>query len=626
MRLKAWWSARRRRLFTLWGVGFLASVLVTSLSALGYFERVQAQALDLVQRLKGQEFASHVVVVAVDDDAFASLGWRTPVSREYMARVVRGLERSGAAVVGFDFDFSSPTSVADDQAFADAIVAFRDERGVSRVVLGDTAAEGQGPLGDPRLLRTVVRGTPRVPVDPDGMIRRAMFVVPADTGRPTEPSLSLAVVGRIAGFDREALAKSVADGRAQLPRWDAAQAKPVEAEAVPIAVGQFIRINFVGPAQSFLTIPSNAVAALADPSIEVAEDNPLRGRVVLVGGTYKEARDSFPTPVGVMPGVEVHATLAHMLLTRSFIRQSGWLTSVVLQIAVVVLAGFVLTLVRPLVGTAICLSAALLVGLPASYLAFRRAGYWIDFLLPVLATCLLGVAADVLARRRFRESFARHVSSEVAAQILAETPSLEGERRDVSILISDLRGFTTLSESMEPARVARHLNEYFEAMVCEIFTHRGMVNDFVGDSIVAVFGAPLDDAEHALHAVKSAMGMERALAKLNERWTAAGLPTLRQGVGIHTGQVFAGNVGSSTRLKYTVIGDPVNVAARLEGLNKDLGTTVLITDETYAIVRERVDVKDRGAIPVKGRVQPVRVYEVLAVMGDGAEHREGRNP
>jgi adenylate cyclase len=584
------------------------------------FDWAQARALDLIQRLQGQQFASHVVVVAVDDDAFASVGWRTPVSRAYMARVVRGLQKSGAAVVGFDFDFSSPTTPAEDQALADAILAFRDERGLSRVVLADTAAAGEGPLGDPKLLAAVVRGTPRVPQDSDEKIRWANLVVPAKDGRPTEPALSLAVVARLAGLDQAGLAAAVAQGAVPLPRWDPAQARLVAGGPVPTPIGEPIRINFVGPAQSFLTLPSNAIAALAEPDAELAEDNPLRGRVVLVGGSFEEARDSFHTPVGEMPGVEVHATLAHMLLTRSFIRQTGWLSSVALQVAVVTVAAVVLTLVRPLVGTAINLVGAVLIGLPLSLLAFQRAGYWVDFLLPVFATCLLGVSADVLARRRFRQSFARHVSPEVAAQILAETPALDGERRQVSILISDLRGFTTLSETMEPVRVARHLNEYFEAMVAEIFARRGMVNDFVGDSIVAVFGAPVHDPEHALHAVESAMAMERALERLNERWAAEGSPTLRQGVGVHTGEVFAGNIGASTRVKYTVIGDPVNVAARLEGLNKELDTTVLITDETYASVKERVDVKDRGALPVKGRVRAVRVYEVVAVLpgsGDG---------
>jgi adenylate cyclase len=139
-----------------------------------------------------------------------------------------------------------------------------------------------------------------------------------------------------------------------------------------------------------------------------------------------------------------------------------------------------------------------------------------------------------------------------------------------------------------------------------------MVNDFVGDGIVAFFGAPLADPEHALNAVRSAAEMDRALAALNARWGAGGLVELRMGIGVHTGQVFVGNIGGAARVKYTVVGDPVNLASRVEGLNKELGTTILITEETRAAVGDLVDVKDRGLMTVKGRVQPVHVYELLA--------------
>jgi adenylate cyclase len=620
MRPITWWRARRARLLQLWAVGMVASLLVTAASSLGYFETWQARALDLIQWFQGQKFKSDVVIVAIDQDAFQALGSRTPISRKYLARVVDGLRRSGAAVVGIDFEYTSPTTIADDTALVEAIERFGDH-GVSRVVLGDVTSD-VGVLADPRLLKSVVRGSPAVPREEDGLIRKASYVI-ASSKRVLEPALSLAIVARLAGMDQQALAVAVASGSIDLPVWSS-EPSGAAGRATPFPLDPtFMRINFAGPAATFLTIPSDAVAALGDAQLEVARDNPLRDRVVLIGATYKDSRDAFWTPVGQLPGVEVHATLVHMLMTRSLIQPTGWIGSLGSQMIVVGLAGVVLTLVRPLVGTLICVVGGLPLGVLASYYAFKRGGYWIDFLLPVLATTALGVGADILSRRRFRESFGRYVSPQVAAQILAEEPSLNGERREVSILISDLRGFTTLSENMEPVRLTTHLNEYFEAMTAAIFVHRGMVNDFVGDSIIAVFGAPLADPDHALHAVQSAIGMDQALEKLNARWETARLPTLRQGVGIHTGIVYAGNVGASSRMKYTVIGDAVNVAARLEGLNKDLGTTILITEETRAILKHRVDVKDRGAIPVKGRVQPVRVFEVVAVNADGDQPPRG---
>jgi adenylate cyclase len=282
---------------------------------------------------------------------------------------------------------------------------------------------------------------------------------------------------------------------------------------------------------------------------------------------------------------------------------------------VVLAASAVLLAMRPLAGTVVCMVGGFVIGVPAASLAFDRGGYWIDFMLPVIATCLMGFGTDWLARRRMRDQFGRYLSKDLLARVIDDAPSLRGERRVVSVLFSDLRGYTTLSEAMTPEAIAAHLNEYFDAMTGAIFAHQGMINDFIGDAVMAVFGAPVADPDHALHAVQAAAAMDRALAALNQRWTARGLPLFQMGIGIHTGSVFAGNVGGHDKIKYTVIGDPVNVGSRVEGLNKELGTTILITAETYAAVGDRVQVKDRGPMHVKGRVEEVRVYEVLAVEG-----------
>lgn len=607
----------------LWGVGVAASLLVTGASALGYLEALQARSADLLLRLQGQRLTAEVVVIAIDEAAFESVGRRQPLPREYLTRLLRGLQRAGAAVVGVDIDMSAPTTPADDAALARAIADFSDG-GLSRVVLVEPRAPGRGgPLADPALAASVMRGAAEVPIDGDGVIRRAALLL-APAGGAAEPALSLAIVARLAGMDRRTLAAALDTGRVPLPRRQPGGGwRTVPVSTLAVRPNELSRINFLGPSGSFLTIPSDAVAALADPGTEVARDNPLSGRVVLVGATFRDSRDIHPTPHGLVPGVEVHATLVHMLVTGSWIRPSGFATSLAVQIAIVMIAGLVMALLRPLAGTLLCLLGAVGLGIPASYLAFKRSGYWVDFLLPVIVTAALGFAAEALARRRFRDSFGRYVSREIAAQVLAEAPSLRGERREVSILFSDLRGFTTLSETMPAEEVAARLTEYFEAMTSAIFAHRGMINDFVGDGIVAIFGAPLRDPDHARHAVQSAAAMAGALHGLNERWTAAGLSTLEMGIGVHTGQVFVGNVGGHARVKYTVVGDPVNLASRVEGLNKELKTSMLITEETRRVVAERVDVRDCGRMAVKGRTQLVHVFELLAVRPDGGSPQTG---
>ncbi|HEU4368423.1 MAG TPA: adenylate/guanylate cyclase domain-containing protein [Methylomirabilota bacterium] len=593
-------------------MGLLASALVSAASSLGYLESWQVRALDLLQRLQGRRLPHDVVLVAIDEAAFEGLGRRQPIARDYLARVLRGVAKSGAGAVGLDITFATPTTPAADTALAAAIRAFADD-GPGRVVLLAPLDQGPGLLGAAALGPWVVLASPSVPSDADGLIRRIEPVPPGPGGRPL-PTLGLAVSASLAGLDGRALDDALGAGRPlALPRLDAGGMLAREGSPAVVArAGLEWPINYVGPSGSFLTIPSDVMAAVGDAEGDPAADNPLRGRVVLIGGTFIDSRDFYPTPHGLMAGVEVHANVVHMLTTRRFIRPSNWLAGFAINAGVVLVAGAVLLALRPVTGTLVCVVGALALGVPAALLAFDRGGYWIDFVLPVLATSLMGLGSDALDRRRFRDSFARHLSRDVMARVLADAPGLRGERREVSVLFSDLRGFTTLSEQMAPERIAAHLNEYFDGMTAAIFAHRGMINDFVGDAVMAVFGAPVGDPEHAWHAVQSAVAMDRALESLNRRWEAAGLPRLRMGIGIHTGWVFAGNIGGRDRVKYTMIGDPVNVASRVEGLNKDLGTTILVTEETLAAVGDRVRVRDCGPQAVKGRVEKVRVFEVLS--------------
>jgi adenylate cyclase len=538
---------------------------------MGYLESLQARALDLLIYLQSPRQPSGLVIVAVDDAAFDALGRRQPLPRDYLARVLRGVTRAGAAAVGFDISLRTAGAPEADRALARAFVEFGG-RGERRLVVAGTSLPERGPLADPAVARLAVPSAPDVPVDADAVVRRASL--------------------RVGGMP--AFAAAVAN----VPVPD------------PAAV---YRINFIGPAGSFLTIPSDAVAAIGDLGVEIAGDNPLRGRIVLVGGTFADGRDVHRTPYGFMPGVEIQANIVHMLVTGSLVRPAGWLAGFAVQLIAVLLAGLVMVAVRPLWGTVVCLAGALLLGVPASYVAFSRGGYWVDFLLPVAVTSLLGVGADVLAKRRLRDALSRYVSPEVAARIERNPADLEGERRQVSILFTDLRGFTTLSERMAPDQMAARLTEYFDAMTAVIFPRRGMVNDFIGDAILAVFGAPLDDPAHARHAIESALAMQETLAGLNRRWEAEGLPSLRMGLGIHTGEVFAGNVGRAGKVKYSVVGDTVNLASRVEGLNKEMGTTMLVTEATYRAAGPDLVVKDRGPISVKGRAEPVRVYEVIGL-------------
>lgn len=589
---EAWRRGKLRKLTRIWAIGIAASVIVTAVSQTGLFERWQAAALDFVLQLAGRQWNSDVVIVAIDDPAFDRFGQRQPIPRDYLARVLRGLQAAGASVVGMDIAFTAPTSVAEDTALARAIDDFGDGQ-TSRVVL-TSFLPTSGPLAEAAFSRHL-RGSPNVLEDSDGTVRRAILLFQRAKTSP-EPSFALAVIARYRGLDPLTVAGRLDVGE--------------NGEATPI--------NFAGPAKTFLRIPSDAVAALGEEGAEMAAENPLRGRIVLVGATFAESRDFFATPRGRLPGVEVHANIVHMVSSGRFIRPVNWLISFALQLATILVTGVVLVYARPAVANALCIAVPVLVAVPLSIVAFKSGGYWVDFILPVAATKLVGSGVVRLERRRLRSALERYVSKEVAAQVLAEAATLEGERREVSILFSDLRGFTTLSETMSPETVAAQLNQYFERMTRAIFTHHGMVNDFIGDAVMAIFGALISDSEHAIHAVRAGLDMEAGLRELNAQWEKEGRPTLRMGIGIHSGTVFSGNVGGPGRLKYTIIGDAVNLASRVESINKDLQTTMLVTEATLERLGAGITTRDRGLVAVKGRKEAVRLYEILELSVAGA--------
>lgn len=215
-------------------------------------------------------------------------------------------------------------------------------------------------------------------------------------------------------------------------------------------------------------------------------------------------------------------------------------------------------------------------------------------------------------RERLKTSFARYVSRHVFEQILhSDTPTkLEGERRKVTILFSDIRNFTRLAEELSPEAVVSILNEYFEEMLESIFSHQGMIDKFIGDGIMAEFGAPLDDPYQEKNAVLAAIDMQKRLKTLSQRWAREGKPTLEMGIGIHTGQAVLGNIGSEQRMEYTAIGDAVNVASRLEHASKQLNAAILISDATFKELKGEFPAKNCGSLTLPGRSKEVIAYSI----------------
>ncbi len=221
-------------------------------------------------------------------------------------------------------------------------------------------------------------------------------------------------------------------------------------------------------------------------------------------------------------------------------------------------------------------------------------------------------------RDRLRETFGRYVTRQVADHLLKGNVNLGGELVPVTVLFSDIRSFTSISETMDPRALLDFLNEYFSGMVESVLSHHGVVDKFIGDAIMAVFGAPVPEPSDPLNAVKAALEMRARLAKINEAFRRRGLPEIRTGIGLHSGEVVAGNMGHAERMEYTVIGDTVNLASRLEGMTKELDSDVILSEDLYRQVAADVDAEPLRKIKVKGRDQEVMVYRLRGLKARAA--------
>ena len=612
---------RKRRFFKSLVLALSVSLLTSLASYMGYLEGFEARALDLLLWARGRIKSPEIVLVHIDDQAFRNLQEKQPLPRSYLASIIEVLAKSGAKVIAMDIELKVQTDPREDELLLKAIQA-ASENGVTKVVpvyVIRPEKEDDGKVlysrtsfFSPKL--TPVAGFANAPIDPDGFVRQLPLVVRGGDGRIL-PSLAIAVLARYAGYDSGRLAQVLNQGEGVsllLPEWDKFQGRllpqPTPFSFTPEDIW---KINFAGSQGSFRAIPSDPVAYLAKQNFPVAADNPFRGKIVLIGATFGESRDFFPTPQGLMSGVEIHANIIHTILSRSQILTADRLVAFALLLAFAGVASVLLPLFRPTTVTVIALVAIPVLSIPLSYLAFAYLGLWVDFVTPLLAIRWGAMVGDYLENKHIRRSLGQYVDREVADQIVHQEEGLKGQSKEVTVFFTDVRNYTTLCEGLPPEKVVGILNEHFAMMGKIITQHQGCIVDFVGDAILAVFGAPKENPNHAWHAVQTAIEALGQLDVLNGHRQKRGISLLQIGVGIHTGEVVAGIIGSGDRKKFGVTGDTVNTGSRVEGLNKEFSTTILITRETLESVNGKFNVRRCGEVKVKGRDKPVEVFEVL---------------
>jgi adenylate cyclase len=355
----------------------------------------------------------------------------------------------------------------------------------------------------------------------------------------------------------------------------------------------------------------------------------LKNKIVFIGASASSLADNKSTPVDdIMPGVCVNATATQNILSNDFITRAPQWATIALAAVFSLLTGITCTMLVPGFKR-LWVAAMILFALIFVYIAgysgwaaynFAHNSLWMD-VVPVWAGILVTYAASTTAgyvteskgKREFKKAFGKYLSPELVEELSKDFGSLSvntGARQDLTVLFSDIRGFTPMSEKMQPEEVVRLLNEYLSAMVEVIFRNGGFLDKYIGDGIMAIFTAPKRRENHAELAVRAACGMLETIDRMREKWTGEGKHIFDIGIGINSGDMVVGNIGSDKRLDYTAIGDSVNLAARLETLNKQFGTRIIVSEETYSRVRDIVDARDLGTAGVKGKRDEIHVYEV----------------
>ena len=621
-----------------------ALALSLALDLSGAIQPYRLKTLDaLFRRVPLPPASPQVVVVTVDQpdlDFFKTQGVTWPWPREVYAPLIDYCRWAGAKAVIFDILFTEASSYGaeDDQKFARAAAAAgnvalpffltREAKPpnpseADLLKQAGLAIPGPAPGGQPAYKAVITPIPPLLAAagalgnvesspDPDGIFRRVRLVAPfKDKWLPT---LGFAAFHRFG---------------APGPVRFAPGGLKVGNLAIPLDdQGRFL-LKFRGPSRSHQRfsaanlIASEARRQQGQPPIYPAAD--FAGKWVLVGLTAPGLLDLKASPVSaIYPGVEVHATLLDNLLRGDFLRPAPpwalWGGMLALSAAMVLVVLFFSGLAATLTGFAALALAYL--GLVVG--AFHY-GWWADPVLPGVALGLsftlaaaFSYATEGRQKLYIRRMFGQYMSETVINHLLEHPEKLQlgGERRRVTLFFSDLAGFTTISERLSAETVVSLLNDYLSSMTEIILEEAGTVDKFEGDAIMAFWGAPLDQPDQAARACRAALRQQAALKELNRQFAGLDLPPLSMRIGLHTGDAIVGNLGSAKRFDYTVIGDTVNLASRLEGVNKFYGSHIMASETTAAECAGTVEFRELDLVAVKGKEQAVRVFEVLGLTGE----------
>lgn len=611
-------------------IGSLLVAVWVVLSALGtainllplHLLELQTQAL-FFQIRGAVPVPENVVIVAIDDESLSL--WRNgreqkefepiqswPWRRTAYAVAIENLMAAGARSVSLDLLLDIPSArPEDDQQLQKTL-----QRYAGRITLATShtrAASSSG--GELQALEQFLSPSPSLQTTPQSL------------GLINYPPELNSQVRRFTSLYLDYIEPGLRQSQTNLISFDEASLKAAQ---IPFEPPKGDYIFYYGGQSSFPIIP---FWNLLDPKQFAQQRHLFRDKVVLIGATAEALQDILPTPFGDVSGIEIHANAISTLMENLAIAEvvpNPYLRGLLLLLG---LAGIGRLLSRlskrpvPRFLYSLGIAAAWAV---AGYWSFTSAGLIVPTALPVIAIALSGLSYlstgsidDQLEKLRLRRTLERYVAAPIVQEILSQPEDfralLQGRKVKAAVLFCDIRGFTNLSYKLPAEELIAQLNHYLNAMVEAIVETGGTVDKFIGDAVMAEFGAPVSRGEtvDAMNAVRTALHMRRALADLRHQWLVEGKTLLFNGIGISYGEVIAGNIGSVQRLEYTVIGDTVNVASRVETLTKTLQTDILITESLYSLIQDQIEVIFVGEYPLRGREEsPTRLYELVGLKGE----------
>lgn len=580
-----------------------------------------------------------VTLVLMDDGSAEELGrQKNNWSRRQTAQALNNLCTAGATAIGIDMVFMSPgADPEEDRILAQAMA------GCSNIVLARISSSLSGNSRDPLPLfqeAMIGDGFIDAPLDKDGVLRRLRFLNAkplADESLQLFPSFALETVRVFLNLD---YAFDFSDPHSF-------QLGSPSGRHIDLPYPDLL-INYRGDKATFPTI-SYAEVVRGDFPKELVD-----GKIVLLGSALATEKDRYATPLSGTSrqretfqdtfasvsretqddmefGVICQAHGIETILTRDFISRVP-ATTIILLIIFLALLGLIFylpTLASGLeYGLVLILLAAVAV---SSHLLFIKTSIWLEYaplLMIIMGQFITGtIMIKSMARKKaslITSLFGKYVSADVVKELVDGDirTTLEGQPRDLSILFSDIRGFTTIAEDLGARGTSRLLNYFFDALIPLVFQEKGTVDKLMGDAIMAFFGAPLAVANHQQRAAESALTMITTLEKLKKKNEVPGIDRLNIGIGLNCGMVTVGNLGCSQFMDYTIIGDPVNLASRLEGLNKVYGTNIIISQFMANKLRGRYQLRELDLVKVKGKNEPIAIYELMARQAEATERQK----